>query len=278
MFTEARMNDSNGEVETPLPTATSLSVEGCVSDAGQMRKVAWQLPVETPVALRVNDEDLAVMLCTPQDLQDFARGFVLSEGLLPSAAAIQSMRIQSLSQGIRIDLRVQRSALAREALKQRRLAGRSGCGLCGVQSLEDALRPLPLLPQRPPPTADALIKAFQNLSGHQPIKDCNRSVHVAAWCDAQGEILLSREDVGRHNALDKLIGAVAAAALDLTTGFATVSSRCSFELVQKAVTVGIPALSSLSAPTALALQLAQQSGLHLSAKCDTGIITFTPGT
>lgn len=234
----------------------------------------WQLPIETPVALRVNGEDYAVMLCTPQDLQDFARGFMLSEALLPTASAIQSLQIKSLELGIRIEIQAKSSALARQALKQRSLAGRSGCGLCGTQSLEEVMRPLPPLAQAATPSAEAVARAFDALPDHQPINRDNRSVHVAAWCDLNGTIRLAREDVGRHNALDKLIGALALTELAPQAGFAVLSSRCSYELVQKAVTFGIPTLATLSAPTSLAVTLAEQAGLQLFARCDPGIAIF----
>ena len=272
------MTDTRHTGPPTAPAAASQRAQGRLSDPHQTSSVHWELPVETPVALRINGEEYAVMLCTPQDLEDFARGFLLSEALVPQPDAIQAMHMLHLERGIRIDIQVRASALARQALKQRRLAGRSGCGCCGLQSLDDTLRPLPQLPARPPVPAATILRAFARLHEHQPIKQCNRSVHGAAWCDAQGEIHLSREDVGRHNALDKLIGALALQGREPTAGFAILSSRCSYELVQKAVSVGIGALATLSAPTSLALQLAQQAGLQLSAKCGDGIITFNPNT
>jgi len=257
------------------PSASQLEPGELCADAGNL-EVHWNIAVETPVAVRINDEDHAVMLCTPQDLEDFARGFVLSEGILPSAKAIESLEIKQLTQGIQIKVRAPANALARQALRQRRHAARSGCGLCGIQTLEQAVRSVPRLPAAPPISAKIMQRAFSGLPDCQPIKDENHSVHGAAWCDTSGKIQLVREDVGRHNALDKLIGALAVQAIEPSNGFVILTSRCSYELVQKAATFGIRALATLSAPTSLALQLARESGLQLSAGCGGQVVTFNP--
>jgi len=258
----------------PEPDASTLVGGGLWQPDGHIRQTSWDIPVEVPVALNINTDAYAVMLCTPQDLHDFARGFILSEAILPGPEAIQAITIDQREQGIQIDIQARASSIARQALRQRKLAGRSGCGLCGVQSLHDTLRPMPRLPDRPGISPQAVLRGFAQLPANQPIKQCNRSVHGAAWCDAEGNILLSREDVGRHNALDKLIGALSVSGFDRADGFVVLSSRCSYELVQKAASVGIPALATLSAPTSLALNLARQANLQLSAKCGDGVIHF----
>ena len=157
----------------------------------------------------------------------------------------------------------------------RTMEGRSGCGLCGVSSLEAAIRDLPMVQPTFDPAPDAVARAFAALPDHQPINRRNRSVHGAAWCRPDGSILLAREDVGRHNALDKVIGALIRAGHEPADGFVVMTSRCSFELVQKAATVGIPLLATISAPTALALTLARQAGMTLCTLLrNDGVVTF----
>ena len=162
----------------------------------------------------------------------------------------------------------------RERMISRSLEGRVGCGLCGIAELEDAIR----MPAHKVPHvkfgAAAIARAFAALPGHQPMNEVNRTVHAAAFCSVDGAILLAREDVGRHNALDKLIGAVARAGLSPQSGFVLMSSRCSFELVQKCAAVGIGALATISAPTALALKLARQAGLQIAAMAKNGVMIF----
>ena len=150
----------------------------------------------------------------------------------------------------------------------------TGCGLCGVEDISSALRPLPRLERSWAPSAAAMQRAFRGLSAEQPMNRANRSVHGAAWVSREGEILLVREDVGRHNALDKLIGALVLKKLDRKSGFVLMTSRCSFELVQKTVTAGIGALVTVSAPTALALELAQKSNLFLASLGPDGPVVF----
>jgi FdhD protein len=157
---------------------------------------------------------------------------------------------------------------------KRSLEGRVGCGLCGIEDIKDAIR----MPEGIAVTAalspQAVARAYEALPQYQPMNAVNRTVHAAAWCSPQGVILLSREDVGRHNALDKLIGALAKSKTNLRDGFVLMSSRCSFELVQKCALAGIGALATISAPTALALQLAKQAGLKLAALSKGGVMIF----
>lgn len=244
--------------------------------------VHWQVPDETPVALVYNGVSHAVMMATPADLEDFAVGFSLAEGLLTSAAAIEDIHLVPHPPGVMVAMAVTPEALDHAAAPSRSMAGRSGCGLCGVESLEQAIRPPHLLPSdrraaaaRIPP--QAIIAALRALPDHQPLNRQNFSVHAAAFCQADGTIVLAREDVGRHNALDKLIGACARQDISLADGFVVMSSRCSFELVQKACAVGIACLATLSAPTALALELAGAAGMVLASRSKGGgVVLFTP--
>ena len=234
---------------------------------------SWQLPEEVPVALLINSTSFAVMMATPADLQDFAIGFALSEGLVAHSSHIDNVLVMPSGDGFSVDLAISESNLIRERMISRSLEGRVGCGLCGIEEMADAIRMPDGKLHAPAIDTAAATKAFEALPAHQPMNELNRTVHAAAFCARDGEILLAREDVGRHNALDKLIGAMARAHMK-PDGFVLMSSRCSFELVQKCATVGIGALATVSAPTALALKLAKQAGLHLASLSKAGVMIF----
>jgi FdhD protein len=231
----------------------------------------WHLPDEIPVAVLINSKSYAVMMATPADLEDFAVGFTLSEGLVAHASHIENVLVMPSGDGFSIDVATQH--LIRERMISRSIEGRVGCGLCGIEEMADAIRMPHLKLHALQFDTAAVARAFDALHDHQPMNAVNRTVHAAAFCSADGAILLAREDVGRHNALDKLIGAIARAQMK-PDGFVLMSSRCSFELVQKCATVGIGALATISAPTALALKLANQAGLHLAALSKAGIMIF----
>jgi FdhD protein len=233
--------------------------------AGKSQPVTWQLPQETPVALQINSEPYTVMMATPADLRDFAFGFLTGEGILKNAKEIRGVLVMPGNDGITLDIAVPEAALEISRLARRTVEGRTGCGLCGIEDIASAVRPLPILDRDWAPAPEAIERAAATLFQHQPMNQFNRSVHGAAWVSRDGDIRLVREDVGRHNALDKLIGALVRDGRDLTDGFVLMTSRCSFELVQKTVTAGIGALVTVSAPTSLALDLARKSNLFLAA-------------
>ncbi len=219
---------------------------------------------ETPVALVYNGRPHVVMMCTPADIDDFARGFTLSEEIVASAADIGRIAIVRYSAGI--DVQVTIPAVAAQALagRGRSLVGRTGCGLCGVTTIDDALRtatPSRLTRSFAPA---ALFRAAAELPGRQRLNGETRAVHAAGWAHADGRLTVVREDVGRHNALDKLIGAMTSAGLDASDGFALVTSRASYELVQKCAVAGIALLAAVSRPTALAVRLAESAGITLA--------------
>jgi FdhD protein len=255
----------------PASAQTDGRLHGSDGDSALLR---WQLPVEVPAVLRYNGNDFAAMMVTPQDLEDFALGFTLSEGIVRRAGQVRGLALERTEPGWVLDLRVPRASLARMELAARRIAGRSGCGICGVQGLDQVVRMPPPVERTFALDPAAVRRAFAALPGFQPINRCNRSVHAAALCRPDGAILLAREDVGRHNAMDKLIGAAVTAGIDPAGCFVALTSRCSYELVQKAATLGITALASLSAPTTLALDLARRGGLQLAARCRDGIAMF----
>ncbi len=174
-------------------------------------KAQWLLPEEVPVALHFNSVPYAVMMATPADLEDFAIGFALSEGLVAHASHVANVLAFPSGDGFTADVAVPDDKFIRERMVSRSLEGRVGCGLCGIAEMADAIRmPGGKLPPQPL-SADAVHHAFEALPRFQPMNAVNRTVHAAAWCAADGSILLAREDVGRHNALDKLIGAMARA-------------------------------------------------------------------
>ena len=238
------------------------------------RPTTWFLPEEVPVAIMVNSISHAVMMATPADLQDFAVGFALSEGLVAHSSHIGNVLVMPSGEGFSVDLSIEDSKLIRERIVSRSMEGRVGCGLCGIEEMADAIRMPNHKLHGPEISPHSIAKAFEALPSFQPMNELNRTVHAAAWCSVDGSILLAREDVGRHNALDKLIGAMARGRIKPENGFVLMSSRCSFELVQKCATVGIGGLATISAPTALALKLANQAGLKLAALAKQGIMIF----
>jgi FdhD protein len=239
---------------------------------GQKGGVRWHLAEEVPAALTFNQETSVVMMVTPADLEDFAFGFAVSEGMVPSASDIRGVEVLASANGYVIDIRADR--LTERAGRERVIAGRTGCGLCGVDSLEDAVRPATHVDRRFPLDLAAVDRALQALPAHQPLNRLNHSVHAAAWCSPSGDIVRAREDVGRHNALDKLLGSLLRDALDPADGFIVMSSRCSFELVQKAAALGVPYLATISAPTTLALSMARDAGMGLACLSPDGVVSF----
>lgn len=222
-----------------------------------------QVAEEQPVALIYNGISYAVMMTTPEDLEDFALGFSLSEGLIQHPKEIYDIELEQADNGwlVQINLAAQRMLELKE--RRRNLAGRTGCGLCGTESLDQAIRPTAKVTGSEVPSVDAIEHAQQALSKQQPLQALTGATHAAAWCDMQGQILELREDIGRHNALDKLIGLLVKQQTDLTAGFLLISSRASYEMVQKASSVGISTLIAVSAPTALATQMASDANMNL---------------
>lgn len=240
--------------------------------------IARDVPVEAPVAFEFSGLAYAVMMATPADVEDFAVGFALAEGLVEAASDIAALDIAAVEGGliVRADL-PEASARALQARLRLRLTEGS-CGLCGLQSIEEVLRPLEAITAAPKATTAALKAALAALPDHQILSQATGAVHAAAFCDSGGAILAVREDVGRHNALDKLIGHCARAAIDMAQGFVLLTARCSYELVEKTVRAGCPMLATISAPTSLALDRARQAGLTLItlARSDTMLVANDP--
>jgi FdhD protein len=270
------MAKSAGLVTTSSPASLcSQAVEGTGLDAsGGQAPVTWHLPEEVPVALQINSEPYTVMMATPADLAEFGIGFALSEGIVAKRSDIHGALVMPVENGITVDLAVDEDALKAARLPRRSIEGRSGCGLCGVENIADVVRVTEPVPRRVHPETAAILRASAELPKRQIMNRLNHTVHGAAWASLDGEIQTVREDVGRHNALDKLIGALADGETDLEAGFALMTSRCSFELVQKSATFGIGALVTVSAPTLLALEIARKARMFLASLGDRGVVVF----
>lgn len=222
-----------------------------------------RLAEETPVALEFNGISHATMLATPADLEDFAVGFSLSEGIIDSVADVRGIDVLPQCDGIVVQIEVSSACEARLKSRRRAMAGRTGCGLCGVETLPEVLRPVAPVPAGAPLPVGAVLRAMRDMRARQALHDLTGATHAAGWADASGAVALVREDVGRHNALDKLVGALARQALSAAHGVVLVSSRASFEMVQKTAAAGVGILAAVSAPTALAVRLADSAGIAL---------------
>ncbi|MNF60926.1 formate dehydrogenase accessory protein [compost metagenome] len=203
------------------------------------------------------------MLVSPTDLEDFIVGFSIGSGIIASADEIYDVKFSGNGSAQHAEVQIASRAFWNLKTQRRQLAGTSGCGLCGVEAVEQALPELATLPGAPLPPAHWLEGLRQRIGEFQPLGQHCGAVHAALFMNDQGELLLGREDIGRHNALDKLIGALIRQQIALTGGIAIVTSRCSLELIQKVLRAGIQTLVSLSSPTGLALQWARQHNLNL---------------
>jgi len=232
---------------------------------GAVRESQDWLADEVPVALIFNGISHAVMLATPLDLEDFALGFGLTEGVLARPDELYGVEVLPDPAGMRIEMEVSSACFARLKDRRRSMAGRTGCGLCGTESLEQVEPPLsPLAPCATPLSPPAIAAALRAMPVHQALQQRTGATHAAAWCAPDGHVRLVREDVGRHNALDKLVGAMVAAGVDPRDGFCCITSRASVEMVRKAVAIGITALIAVSAPTSRAVATARRAGLALA--------------
>jgi FdhD protein len=247
---------------TPMPDSAA-SVPRTAYRGDLVAESARTIPRETPIALTYNRTTHAVMLATPDDLEDFAIGFSLSEGIIHHAGDILAIEIIAVPDGIECRMDLQAHRLEALTLRQRRLTGPSGCGLCGMDSLAAAIRPAPHVPGGQSFTPAMIQAAMQAMPAMQTLNIATRAVHAAAfWTPAHGLVAL-REDVGRHNALDKLSGALARLGVATSDGLLLLSSRVSVEMVQKAATLGASVIVAISAPTSLAVDIAAAAGITL---------------
>ena len=245
-----------------LPTGVSqLVVASFTSEHHQLRQDF--IAQEVPVAMIFNCISHAVMMASPADLEDFALGFALTEGLLDAAQELYGVETRAVEAGMELHMEVSSACEWRLKERRRSLAGRTGCGLCGTDSLSQVRRNLlPVGPVRV--SAQAVIKAEKDLRNWQHVQRLTGSTHAAAWVDLTGGILQVREDIGRHNALDKLIGHLVRHKVNPASGFFCITSRASFEMVQKAVVFGAGLLAAVSAPTCFAIEVAKENNLALA--------------
>lgn len=257
-----------------VPRALRRLGLGEPGDAAIERAIA----VETPISIEVQGIAYAVMMATPADLPDFAVGFALAEGLVERAEQIARVDPHPIAGGwaLRLWLTPGRAEVALDRARKR--VGEGSCGLCGIENIEEVLRPLPRVTARIATTRAAIARALAALSDHQPLGQATGAAHAAAFCAPDGDIQLVREDVGRHNALDKLVGALARGGTDAGGGFILLSARCSYELVDKTVRARCPMLVTISAPTSLAAERAEAAGLTLVslARRDSALIVCDP--
>jgi FdhD protein len=223
------------------------------------------LPEETAVALTYNGGTYAVMMATPQDLRDFAMGFSLSEGVINSVADIESLDLVRLGDAVELRMWLNEPEADRLRERRRHIAGPTGCGLCGIESIAEAMRPAAVVGGGRQFSSAQIMAAMRDLPSRQKLNIETRAVHAAAFWDEASGIVALREDVGRHNALDKLAGALAHSSVVASEGIILLTSRVSVEMVQKSAAIGAPVMVSVSAPTALAVRMAEVAGITLVA-------------
>jgi len=244
---------------------TVHTAPGKVWRNGRMLDGVRAIPEEVPVAISYNGGSYAVMMATPADLEDFAVGFSLSEGVIDAATQIETFEVVEHDDGV--ELRMWIGGAHAERLQQRRrhIAGPTGCGLCGVDSIAEAVRPVAVVGAGRLFSPQQIVAAIEAMPPLQKLNIETRAVHAAAYCTPERGIVVLREDVGRHNALDKLAGALARDKIDATEGMVLLTSRVSVEMVQKTAALGAAVLVAVSAPTALAVRMAEAAGITLAA-------------
>lgn len=263
---------------SPTPNA-ALKAAHTELQNGHSQRVVWrqkrqstplaesdELANEVPVALQYNGISHAVLLATPTFLEDLAFGFSFTEGIIRQASDIYDIQIEHDERGYSLNIEIASACVSQLKQRRRQLAGRTGCGLCGLESLNEVRRELPAVAApKTPYSSQSIFNALDQLRDQQPLHQITGATHAAGWTNSNGDILVVREDVGRHNALDKLIGHLLRQHIALDTGMVVVSSRASFEMVQKTASLGVPILIAVSAPTSYAIQVAQELGLLLVA-------------
>jgi FdhD protein len=239
--------------------------------------IEWGIAVETPVEIGINGAPWTLMLATPADYEDLAIGLAHTERAVTDVRAIERVVVADYLDGVTVDLVVPARFVDEASRRRRSMEGRTGCGLCGVESLASLPRPTRTGSGDVHVSCAAILRAFAALSESQPLNRETHSVHGAAWCSLDGAVVFAREDVGRHNALDKVLGA-RLRAKSAEPGFVAMTSRCSFELVYKAVAGGAAALATLSAPTSLALEWSETLGLPIACRGANGeVVTYANG-
>lgn len=255
--------DDTASIAEATSGATEHRFARLMADLTTRDLVDRPVVVESPIAIEYNGIGYAVMMATPIDLGDFATGFSLSEGLISRADEIRAVEMFEADQGMILRIELPSAAAAKVMDRARQRVSESSCGLCGMDNLDEVMRPLPQVTAAPMIDTASIFAALKDLRRHQRLGQATGAAHAAAFCRPDGQIVLVREDVGRHNALDKLIGALANSGESASTGFVLLTARCSFELVQKAILANCGTLVTISAATDLAIRMAAQHGLTL---------------
>lgn len=250
--------------EPDAASGAQIAVDAIRIGDGAAESVTEHVAEEVPVALVYNGVPHVVVMASPLHLEDLALGFSLTEAVIGSAAELGGVEVVPEQAGYTLYLSVPADRVAVLAERRRSMTARTGCGLCGAQTIEQAMHDVPRVTSALSTDARAIAKAMQALPSRQTLNAATGAVHAAAWASPSGELQIVREDVGRHNALDKLIGALVSARVDRGQGFAVVTSRASYEMVQKAAMAGIGLLAAVSAPTGLAVRLAHSASLTLA--------------
>lgn len=235
----------------------------------------WNIPEEVPIAVVFNRRNYAVMMGTPDDVVDFGTGFTLTEGVVKDISEIKSLDVIFTEQGVDLRFKIMPDAVERLelTLRRRNLVGSASCGLCGLENADVLFQKLPQVSDIPLDIDSNILEAaLRELRAHQPLNAKTHSVHAAAWVNMDGSIKFVREDVGRHNALDKLLGCISRNKVDIKQGFALMSSRCSYEIVEKAARMGVRAILSVSGPTAFALRKAQEANMAIYCRAENSVV------
>jgi FdhD protein len=252
-----------------MPPSDEADIEVAARDysyeSGPSGLSSRAIVVETPINILFGGVGFAVMMATPRDLEDFAYGFALTEGIVETAGDIRGVSVERADGGLKLNIALVGEKMSAHLARGRALSGRTGCGLCGIADLALLPQPARAAPPRAPISPPAIKAALQAIERGQALNAKTHAAHGAAWCDRKGAVVALREDVGRHNALDKLIGALIRRGVAADDGFFVITSRCSFEMVAKAATFGASTLVALSAPTSLALERAVACGVTLIA-------------
>lgn len=245
---------------------------------GTTHSISRAIASEVPLSIEYGGICYAVMMVTPDDLEDFVIGFSLSEQLIGSSDQIETLGISEVEKGWVARANLTPDRMARITERARTRVSEGSCGLCGLENLDQVMRPLPRLAAAPMAGIEAIFASLDALPAHQPLTRASGAAHAAAFCDPHGNILCLREDIGRHNALDKLVGAMAHADVDPTNGFMLLTARCSYELAEKTILAGCPMLVTISAPSSLAIKRAETHGLTLVslARPDSFLVAHDP--
>ena len=253
-----RPSEGPGSIDVPV---RAFSYDSGASGPHFTRAVA----VEAPVQIVIGGAPFAVMMATPLNLEDFAYGFALTEQIAETAKDVRGVEVERVEDGWKLKIALSGERLQAHLARGRAMSGRTGCGLCGIEDFSQMPSPSPPLHPQAPIAPAAIRAALEALETRQPLNHLTRAVHAAAWVARDGTIVLVREDVGRHNALDKAIGALVRASVAPDSGFFVITSRCSFEMAAKAAIFGAGTLVSVSAPTSLALERAERFGVRIIA-------------